>query len=481
VWTAAPDGTLTYTNERWFQYCGLTPEQNARDWPALVVHPEDHERCSGQWARAVREGTEYEIEVRHRRHDGAYRWFVTRAVPLKDAGGRVVSWFGVTTDIHDLKQMQEQLREADRRKNEFLATLAHELRNPLMPIRNGLELLRRAGDDRTALEQARTMMERQMQQLVRLIDDLLDVSRITRNRLELRLQRIELAAVVQSAVEATRPFLESFDHELTVALPDETVYLNADHTRLAQVVSNLLNNAAKYTNPHGQIRLTAWRQGEEVIVSIQDNGIGIPAEHLPRLFEMFSQVDSALERSQGGLGIGLALVRGLVEMHGGRIEARSAGPGLGSEFLLHLPVLAGGPAREPPVDGDGQTPGHAVRRILVVDDNVDSAESLSLLLRFAGHETHTVHDGLEAVKAAGWFRPDIVLLDIGLPKLNGYQAARRIRAQPWGRKLFLVAVTGWGQDEDKQRAREAGFDLHLTKPVDLARLEQILDQPVRSP
>jgi signal transduction histidine kinase/ActR/RegA family two-component response regulator len=377
-----------------------------------------------------------------------------------------------------------RLQEADRRKNEFLATLAHELRNPLAPIRNGLQLLALAGDNRATREQARTMMERQVRQMVRLIDDLLDLSRITRNRLELRTERVELAAVVQSAVEASRPLIESFSHELTVTLPAEPVYLNADLHRLAQVLSNLLNNAAKYTNRGGRIALTAWLEGGAVVLSVKDNGIGIPAEHLPRLFEMFSQVDSALERSQGGLGIGLSLVKGLIGMHGGSVEAMSDGPGTGSTFIVRLPVLVGSPAssrngEQPPTGAGGPARGSAGCRILVVDDNRDSAESLALLLRLAGHEIQAAHDGLEAVEAAGWFRPDVVLLDIGLPKLNGYEAARRIREEPWGREMVLVALTGWGQDEDKHRAQEAGFDHHLTKPVDPTALQSLLtDLPV---
>ncbi len=372
-------------------------------------------------------------------------------------------------------RLVESLRDADRRKDEFLATLAHELRNPLAPLRNGLQVMKLAAGNAEAVEQARSLMERQMAVMVRLIDDLLDVSRITRGKLPLRRERVDLASVVQSAVEGSRPLIETSAHRLTVSLPPEPIYLDADPTRLAQVFANLLTNAAKYTDKAGHIWLTAGRHEGEVVVSVRDTGIGIAAEHLPRLFEMFSQVAPALERSQGGLGIGLSLVKGLVEMHGGRIEARSEGPGKGSEFVVRLPVAGDVPAPETPAPGSGErATARPRRRILLADDNRDAADSLAMMLRLAGHEVHATHDGQEAVEAAEWFRPDVALLDLGMPRMNGFEAARRIREQPWGRSVILVAITGWGQDEDKRRASEAGFDHHLTKPVDPAALEKLL-------
>jgi PAS domain S-box-containing protein len=372
----------------------------------------------------------------------------------------------------ELQRAEEALKEADRRKDEFLATLAHELRNPLAPIRNGLQVMKLAGGNAGAVEQARAIMERQIGQMARLLDDLLDVSRITRGKLQLRKERVGLATVVQSAIEGSRPLIEASAHRMTVALPPEPVYLHADPTRLAQVFSNLLTNAAKYSDRGGHVRLTAERQGGEVVVSVRDDGIGIAPEHLPRLFQMFSQVDSALERSQGGLGIGLALVRGLVEMHGGTVEAKSEGLGQGSEFLIRLP-LAGGTTAQPP-RRPGGAGAAARRRILVADDNRDAADSLAMMLRLGGHEVHAVHDGQEAVDAAAWFRPDVALLDIGMPKLNGFEAARRIREQAHGDGVMLVAITGWGQEEDRRRSAQAGFDHHLTKPVDPAALERVL-------
>ena len=382
------------------------------------------------------------------------------------------------TGAFERVRLIHQLRDTDRRKDEFLATLAHELRNPLAPIRNGLHIIRLAGDDPHALEQARSTMERQLEQMVRLIDDLLDVSRITRGRLELRKERVELASLVKSAVEGVRPLIESRGHRLTIRLGPEPIHLDADPVRLAQVLSNLLNNAAKYTDPGGSIWLTSTRRGDEVIVSVRDTGIGIAPDALPAIFDLFTQVDRSLEKSQGGLGIGLTLVKQLVEMHGGSVEARSDGVGRGAEFITRLPVAAHAPAPNAdavaptPADGDsGPVPG---RRILVADDNLDAAESMGIMLRLMGNDVHTVHDGEQAVDEAASFRPDVVLLDIGMPRLNGYDAARRIREQGWGKNMVLVALTGWGQQEDKQRASEAGFDQHFTKPLRPADLERLV-------
>jgi signal transduction histidine kinase/ActR/RegA family two-component response regulator len=369
-------------------------------------------------------------------------------------------------------QLYARLKDADRHKDEFLATLAHELRNPLAPIHNGLQLMRMDGRDGTKIEQALTMMERQLGQMVRLVDDLLDVSRINQGKLELRTERIDLAAVLLSAVETSRPLIEQMGHHLHVELPGESVVVDADLTRLAQVFANLLNNAAKYSERGGRITLWAGRQGGEAVVSVRDTGIGIAADQLPSLFEMFSQVKSAIERSQGGLGIGLSLVRRLVDMHGGRIDAHSEGPGKGSEFVVRLPVSATSAPALQIDEGRGKT--KTGLRILVVDDNRDSADSLAQLLRLMGGNTRTAYDGEAAVAAAAEFSPDVVVLDIGLPKLNGYEACRRIRALPGAKGVLLIAQTGWGQDGDRQRTRQAGFDHHLIKPVDHTVLMKLL-------
>ena len=368
-------------------------------------------------------------------------------------------------------QLYRELRDADRKKDEFLATLAHELRNPLAPIRNGLQVLRLADADGETAVEARSMMERQLNQMVRLVDDLLDVSRITRNKLELRRQRVELAAVIESAVETSRPLIEQAGHAFSVCMPAESVILDADLTRLAQVFSNLLNNSAKYTEPGGNITLAAEVEGRRVVVKVRDTGLGIPPEALPRIFEMFSQVDRNMERSQGGLGIGLTLVRRLIEMHGGSVEAHSEGSGRGTEFRVVLPL-----ASQQSVESK-LTPKVEIstskRRILIVDDNQDAARSLGMILKIMGNETHIAHDGLAAVSAAEQFRPEIILLDIGLPKLNGYEACRQIRAQQWASGMIIVALTGWGQEDDRRRSRDAGFDHHFVKPVEISSLQQL--------
>jgi PAS domain S-box-containing protein len=378
-------------------------------------------------------------------------------------------------DLIERKHAEQALRDADRRKDEFLATLAHELRNPLAPIRNAVQILQAKGPLIPELQWARGVIARQVQVMARLLEDLLDVSRISRNKLELRKEWVELAAVLDTAVETSRPVIDAGGHELAVTLPPEPIRLEADPVRLAQVFANLLNNAAKYTEEGGRIRLSVERQGGDVLVSVKDSGIGIAAELLPRIFEIFSQAKPALVRSQGGLGIGLSLVKGLVELHGGGIEARSGGPGRGSEFVVRLPVAAGTPVQEParPGEDDGRLPAPK-RRILIVDDNHDSADSLARLLKVMGHEVGTAYDGEQAVEAAEALRPEVALLDIGMPKLNGYDACRRIREQPWGQGMFLIALTGWGQEEDRRRTEEAGFNHHVVKPVDLAVLMKLL-------
>ena len=389
-------------------------------------------------------------------------------------------------DISDRKQLEESLRQhaaqllaADQRKNEFLATLAHELRNPLAPIRNGLQIMRLAGNDAAAIHQCLGMMERQLEQMVHLVDDLLDVSRISLGKLELRKQRVELAVVLDNAVETCSPLINANGHTLAIALPSEPVFLDADLTRLGQVFSNLLNNAAKYSNKGAQIKLTAQLQGSEVAISVMDSGIGIAADMLPLVFEMFTQADRALEKSQGGLGIGLSLVKQLVELHGGSVQASSKGNGMGSEFVVRLPIAMPviqieSQNKKPLGNKDKLAPKSSRRRILVADDNADAATSLATFLKLLGYEVQTALDGQEAVEVAAQFQPDFILLDIGMPKLNGYDACRRIREQLGSTKPFLIALTGWGQNEDRQRSLEAGFDHHLVKPVDPDALEQLL-------
>ena len=378
----------------------------------------------------------------------------------------------------------DQLREQDRRKDEFLAMLAHELRNPLAPIRTGVQLIQRAGANPALTDKACSIMERQLLHLVRLVDDLLDVSRVTRNKLELRKEWVDLATIIQSAVETSRPLIEAAGHELTVSVPTEPVVLEADGVRLAQAFANFLNNAAKYTQRGGHIWITAelprgaHAQATDVTVRVRDTGIGIAADHLPHIFDLFVQVERSLERTQGGLGIGLTLAKRLIEMHGGTVSAFSEGLGKGSEFVARLPVVV---IPDPPnVDAGARAATsdrpRARRRILVVDDNRDSADLLAATLRLSGHDVETAHDGLEAVEKVGSLQPDVVLMDLGMPRLNGYEAARRIRQQPNGKHMTLVAVTGWGHDDDKQRSRESGFNAHLVKPVDVTEFDRLLDR-----
>ena len=434
-------------------------------------------------ALALQEDKEYNgCEIIVERTDGSRRIMLAHANPLRDEWGTLTGAVNILVDITDRKRAEDALREADRRKDEFLAILAHELRNPLAALRNALQLLRLGAGHEETLEQARDIMERQLNQMVRLVDDLMDASRIPRNMLELRKERVELASIIQSAVESTRPLVEQCGHELIVVVTPQPIFLLADPVRLAQVFCNLLSNAAKYTERGGHIWISAAREGDVVIVTVRDTGIGIPAHKLSEIFEPFKQLDRSLERAQGGLGIGLSLARGLVELHGGTLEARSAGPGNGSEFSATFPLLGMGTCPEPQAKQIRLKPPMSSKfRILVVDDNEDSAASLAIMLDLMGHDTRIAHDGVAAVEAAQDFQPEVVLLDIGMPKLNGYDAARRIREQSWGRTIFLIAMTGWGQDEDKHRAACAGFNLHMTKPVDPSALENLLTGLQRKP
>ena len=395
--------------------------------------------------------------------------------PMRDARGRIIGASKVARDVTERKRVEEALRDADRRKDEFLALLAHELRNPLAPLRNGLEIMRLASDDPVAVAESRAIMDRQLSHMVRLIDDLLDISRISRNKMELRRRRVLLADVISAAIETTRPTIEEAGHELTVSLPAEPIHLDADLTRLAQVFGNLLNNSSKYSRKGGHIWITAVREGDKVLVAVRDAGIGIPAAALPDIFDLFSQVDRSIERATGGLGIGLALVKGLVEMHGGTVEAASPGPDRGSTFTIRLPIQRAKPESppKPPVEPSTDS-AEPKRRILVVDDNRDSAMSMAKMLELLGNEVLWAHDGVEAVALAEQFRPQAILMDIGMPKLNGYDATRRIREQSWGRDAVIIALTGWGQEVDRARSQEAGCDGHLVKPVELDDLERLL-------
>ncbi|MGC1307747.1 MAG: PAS domain S-box protein [Phormidesmis sp.] len=607
VWVTRADGYHEYYNRRWYDYIGCTPEECIGFGWNQPLHPDDRQRAIERWTTALRTGEPYEIEYRFRAKEGEYRWFLGRALPVRDDAGKIIKWFGTCTDIEDFKQAQKErnnfvrladnaldfismsdpagtlfyinlagklmiglgetgdrppltvgelffaedrarmlnkflpsvwatgtgttdvrfqhlttaepiwmrysatvlndaqgkpmglaaisqdmskqrqmednlrqmandLSEANQRKDEFLATLAHELRNPLAPIRNGLQIMRRSPNNPERMAQVRTMMERQITQMVRLVDDLLDVSRVSRGTFELAKAEVELATIIEQAVETSRPVIEAAGHELRVILPPQPVYLYADSVRLIQVFSNLLNNASKYSEPGGVIRLSTKIQAQTVLVSVKDAGIGIAPDMLPKVFEMFMQVEGALTRSQGGLGIGLTLVKQLVERHGGSVVALSEGVGQGSEFVVRLPVITKVTSMSQPVPAKPIAEGR--RRVLIVDDNEDSALTLEMLFEMTGDITQTAHDGLAAITATETFQPDIVLLDIGLPKLNGYEVARQIRQQPGGKGRLLIALTGWGQPEDRRKSSEAGFDAHMVKPIDHEALLQLLSELV---
>jgi signal transduction histidine kinase/ActR/RegA family two-component response regulator len=427
-------------------------------------------------ARQVIERRDFSLRVAKTTHDEVGYLVDAFNAMLAEVGRRAdaleASNATLSRESAERREAEEALRAADRRKDEFLAILAHELRNPLAPLRNALEILKRCGAGSPMGREARQMMERQLRQMVRLVDDLLDVSRITTGKLALRTEVVELRDVVRSAVDTAKPLIEARQHALAVALPDAPVFVVADPTRLAQVFSNLLNNAANYTEPGGRIELRAAADDEQVGVRVIDNGIGIAPEMIGPVFQMFAQADGSLERVHGGLGVGLTLARHLVELHGGSIEAHSAGVGRGSEFIVRLPRAAADTAALPVRRESAAVPANASRRILIADDNVDFATSLEAILTTLGHDVRVAHDGLAAVDVAAVFAPEIAFLDIGLPGRNGYDLARSLRALPQTAGCRLVAVTGWGQGDDRQRSSEAGFELHLVKPVEP---QQIID------
>ena len=448
---------------------GLRPETftPTREAVADLVHPDDRKMFLQRRAEAIAQRLPLALEFRILRPDQRPAWISHRGQVEYDSDGRPVRSFGITMDITERKLVEQALQDTDRKKDDFIATLAHELRNPLAPIRNAVEVLRRTGEEGRHVAWCRDVIERQVRQMAHLLDDLLDVSRMTRGRFHVRREPLDLASLVDHAIEIAQPLIDASRHTLTVTLPPEAVDLEGDLTRLAQVVSNLLINAAKYTAPGGRIGLTAQRVGDTLVLKVRDNGIGIAAEQMPHVFEMFGQVESALERSQGGLGIGLALAKGLVELHGGEIGAHSDGTGKGSEFTVRLPVVPRPPqAATPEPPHAAAPPADTGYRLLVADDFGEIADSLAKVFELMGHTVHVAYDGEQAVRIAEAFRPDVALLDLGMPKLNGYEACRRIRATAWGRGITLIAQTGWGQDEDRRRTREAGFDHHVLKPID---------------
>ncbi len=446
-----------------------------RDSVIALLHPDDRQTFVQRRAEAISLHRPFLHEFRIVRPDGKLAWIGHRGQTEYDAAGRPVRNFGIAADITERKQAEQALRDADRKKDHFIATLAHELRNPLAPIRNAVNALRQRTQGDAQLAGCRDIIDRQVTQMSRLLEDLLDVSRMTRGQFPLRREPLRLATVIERAIEIAKPLIDAAGHALRIDMPAQPVAIEGDLTRLAQVFSNLLINAAKYTPPGGRIGLVIELHADEVAVTVTDTGIGIGAGQMPHVFEMFGQAASALDRSQGGLGIGLSLARGLVEMHGGRIEAHSEGVGKGSEFIVRLPVERPvAPAGSSGATSDAvPAPPAGPRRILIADDLRDSADSLAMLLEAMGHEVHVAYDGKQALHMAEALRPEVTLLDLGMPELNGYEACRRIREASWGRSMVLIAQTGWGQEEDRRRTQDAGFDHHIVKPIDPDALDAV--------
>lgn len=465
-------GRRDYVSPRFCEFTGLPPARALGCGWMDAVHPDDLTQMRRTWADAHHQGEPWEARFRLRSADGCYRWFMGRCHPLRDATGRVFKWLGCDTDIDALVRTQDALREADRRKDEFLATLAHELRNPLAPLANSIEILRTVGGDARACAGIHEIMERQVRHMTRLVDDLVEVSRISHGLITLVKAPVLLSAVIGQAIETSEPLIHERGHQLTVSLPPQPVVLEADPVRLGQVFANLLNNAAKFTEPGGSIQLSAHRAGNDVNVSIRDSGIGLSAQDLDRVFDLFTQVHGERNGHHSGLGIGLALARSLVELHGGQITAHSAGPGLGSKFVVLLPATdASGLAPQ----ASGASKGTLARhRILLVDDNHDAADSLAALLTRRGASVLVAYGGAEAIKAVEIFQPTVVLMDLSMPGMSGFELARQIRQHPGLGKVHLIALSGWGQEADRCRSREAGMEHHLVKPIDIETLQDLL-------
>jgi PAS domain S-box-containing protein len=469
------DGTILTWNAGAERLFGYSADEAIGQPITLVIPPDRHEEEKSILAR-LRLGERLEhFETVRVTKDGRRIDVSLTVSPLRDASGHVYGASKVARDITQRKQAEAALRDVDRRKDEFLAILAHELRNPLAPIRNSLHILRLTNQQDAVGAHVGDMMERQVNHMVRLVDDLLEVSRITSGKIELRKERLDLAAIVRSSVETSRPLIEAVGHQLSVTFTPEPLIVEGDPVRLAQVFANLLNNAAKYTDPGGHIWISTGRDGHWAAVSVRDTGAGISSEMLSRVFELFTQGEHLSERSQGGLGIGLTLVRSLLEMHGGSVEAFSEGLGRGSEFVVRLPLAAAPVVDVPrPRTRELPTPNLQARRVLVVDDNHDSAESMGMLLKILGAEVKVVYSGPEALDSLSAYQPSAVLLDIGMPGMDGHEVARRIRQHPEFHDITLIALSGWGQEEDRRRSKQAGFDYHLIKPADVTALQNLL-------
>jgi PAS domain S-box-containing protein len=471
VWVRGNRAELEYSNDRLREYAGFSPVSPGDQ--TRIVHPEDEPRRVARWQEAWLNGTPYECEYRMRRKDGEYRWFLSRAQPERDGAGEVVRWFGFTTDIHDLTMAQEAVREADRRKGEFLALLSHELRNPLSPIKSALHILDRSPPGGPQARWAQSVIARQTDQLSRLVDDLLDATRIARGKVDLQRRRLELNELVHRTVEDHRSIFDTCGITLVSELSPSPVFVDGDGHRLAQIVGNLLQNASKFTDRGGMTRVRVWQRAgsSEAFIRVADTGVGMTPELIAGLFQPFVQADTTLDRRKGGLGLGLALVKGLVELHGGGVEAQSEGLGAGAAFTVRLPAAPLPAASDP---APRRELAKKRRRVLIVEDNPDAAACLRADLELDGHEVTVAHDGLTGIVTARKLRPEVVLCDIGLPGMDGYAVAKTLRADASLKGTFLVALTGYALPEDFRRASEAGFDRHIAKPPSLESIEEVL-------
>jgi PAS domain S-box-containing protein len=473
VWMARPDGHIFWYNRRWYEYTGTTPEQMA-GWGWRTVHdPAVLPQVQERWKRSIATGEPFDMVFPLKGADGGFRPFLTRVMPLKDDTGRVVQWFGTNTDISEQKRAEDALREEARRKDRFISMLAHELRNPLAPIGNAMHLLARS-QDKPVVDKVQEIVTRQVAHLSRIVDDLLEASRVARGQVALRRERVDLGRVVRQAAEDTAGTFEKAGVGLSVEVPETPVWVEGDRTRLTQVVTNLLANAAKFTDRGGRAAARLRPDGGQAVLAVTDTGVGMAAETVGRLFEPFGQADQSLARTRGGLGLGLALVKGFVELHGGTVTAASAGPGKGSEFTVRLPLAAEPPALTAAPRPTARPAAAARKRVLIVEDNKDSADSLKMVFEFSGYDVTVAYTGPDGAEAAKRVRPDLVICDIGLPGMDGYAVARRIRAELGPDQPVLVALTGYGEAADRERALAAGFDRHFTKPADPVALEAAL-------
>jgi len=471
VWEADPAGRSTFQNAKWRSYTGLVRDLAKEDWIALL-HPHDAPSMMADWVKSLETGAECNTYCRLRRaSDGAYRWFQVKAAPVRSISGRIIRWVGTCTDVHEQRKAEEALVEADKRKDEFLAMLGHELRNPLAAIRHAVRINEDTIEDPAARQWATGVIDRQTAQLSRMVDDLLDVERINRGRIDLRLEPLELHAVLARAVEAVHPMMDQKGHSFTAQIAEGAMRVQGDAARLEQVFVNLLGNAVKYTPENGQIRLAARCEGSEAVVSVTDNGVGISPDFLPHVFDLFTQGQTSIDRAQGGLGIGLTVVRTLIEMHGGRVDVQSSGRLAGTTFTVRVPLLSEPQSHADAVHVEATTP-HLppALRVLIVDDHVDTARALALLLTRRGCEVRVAHDGPAGMIVAREVVPEVLLLDLGLPGLDGYEIARTLRADPRFSGALFIAISGYAQEADRARSLAAGFDHHCAKPVDFASL-----------